>query len=140
MLGQLIKLEFLSSASGAEMAVVERMKKIVPFVTCEFTFGQHVCELMFGINVSNPVATGFLFFTESVKEGTHQKSRKGATAVTCGIGPRPGHPARKAHSQKNSVTPKSDAAWAFAAVQVNIAAHLLRHAASTLAFNNSGAS
>ena len=31
---------------------VEQMKKIVPFVTCEITFGQNVCELMFGINVS----------------------------------------------------------------------------------------
>ena len=29
------------------------MKTIVPFVTCEITFGQNVCELMFRINVSN---------------------------------------------------------------------------------------
>ena len=43
----------LSSASRAEMAVVGEMKKIVPFVTCEITFGQNVCELMFGVNVSN---------------------------------------------------------------------------------------
>ena len=35
------------------MADVEQMKKIIPFVTCEITFGQKVCELMFGINVSN---------------------------------------------------------------------------------------
>ena len=35
------------------MADVEQMKKIIPFVTCEITFGQNVCELMFGINVSN---------------------------------------------------------------------------------------
>ena len=34
------------------MADVEQMKKIVPFVTCEITFSQSVCELMFGINVS----------------------------------------------------------------------------------------
>ena len=33
------------------MADVEQMKKIVPFVTCEITFGQNVCELMFGVNV-----------------------------------------------------------------------------------------
>ena len=39
--------------SGAEMANVEQLKKIVPFVTCEITFGQNVCELIFGINVSN---------------------------------------------------------------------------------------
>ena len=35
------------------MADVEQMKKIVPFVTCEITFGQNVCELLLGINVSN---------------------------------------------------------------------------------------
>ena len=35
------------------MADVEEMKKIIPFVTCEITFGQYVCELMFGIKVSN---------------------------------------------------------------------------------------
>ena len=40
----------LSAASSAEMADGEQMKKIVQFVTCETTF---VCELMFGINVSN---------------------------------------------------------------------------------------
>ena len=47
---QLIKLD---AASRAEMADVEQMKKIFPFVTCEITFGQNVSELMFGINVSN---------------------------------------------------------------------------------------
>ena len=41
----------LSAASRAETADVEQMMKIVPFVTCEITFGQHVCELMFGSNV-----------------------------------------------------------------------------------------
>ena len=35
------------------MADAEQMKKVVPFITCEITFGQNVCELMFGINVSN---------------------------------------------------------------------------------------
>ena len=35
------------------MADVEQMKKNIPFVTCEITFGQNVCKLMFGINVSN---------------------------------------------------------------------------------------
>ena len=31
----------------------EQKKKIVPFITWENTFGQHVCELMFGVNVPN---------------------------------------------------------------------------------------
>ena len=35
------------------MTDVEQMKKIVPFVTCEITFGLRVWELMFGIHVSN---------------------------------------------------------------------------------------
>ena len=33
------------------MAGVEQMKN--PFVTCEITFGQFVCELVCGVNVSN---------------------------------------------------------------------------------------
>ena len=33
------------------MADVEQLKKIVPFVTCEITFGQNVCELVFGVNI-----------------------------------------------------------------------------------------
>ena len=35
------------------MADVEQMKKIVPCVTCEITFGQNVCELMLGVHVPN---------------------------------------------------------------------------------------
>ena len=35
------------------MADVEQMKKIVPFVTCESTFGENVGKLMFGVNVPN---------------------------------------------------------------------------------------
>ena len=30
------------------MADIEQMKKIVPIITGEITFGQNVCELMFG--------------------------------------------------------------------------------------------
>ena len=33
------------------MADVEQMKKIVPFVTCEITFGQQVCELVLGVKL-----------------------------------------------------------------------------------------
>ena len=43
----------LRAASRTDMADVEQMKKIIPFVTCEITSGQNVCELMFGIYVSN---------------------------------------------------------------------------------------
>ena len=41
------------AAGRAEKANVEQTKKIVPFVTCEIAFCQNVCELMFGVDVSN---------------------------------------------------------------------------------------
>ena len=47
------KAGILTAARRAEMADVEQMKKIVPFVTCESTFGENVGKLMFGINVSS---------------------------------------------------------------------------------------
>ena len=43
----------LSAASRAEMANIDQMKKIIPLITREISLGQNVCELMFGINVSN---------------------------------------------------------------------------------------
>ena len=35
------------------MADIEQMKKIVPLITCEISFGQNVCKLMFGVNVTD---------------------------------------------------------------------------------------
>ena len=52
-LGQLIKLEFLAQQVELKWLMLNKMKKIVPLVTCEITFGQNVCELLLGINVSN---------------------------------------------------------------------------------------
>ena len=61
----------LSAASRAEMADVEQMNKIVPFVTCEITFGQNVCELVSGvINVSN---LNFVNMINSVKTTNPKK-------------------------------------------------------------------
>ena len=45
--------EFLGAASGAEMADLEQMKKIVPTITCEIPFSQNVCELVFGVSVTD---------------------------------------------------------------------------------------
>ena len=39
------------------MANIEQMKKIIPLITREISFGQDVCELVFGVNV-----TDFEFF------------------------------------------------------------------------------
>ena len=52
-LGKLVKLKFWSQQVEAEMDDVEQMKKIVPLITCEITFGQYVCQLMFGVDVPN---------------------------------------------------------------------------------------
>ena len=35
------------------MANTERMKKIIPLITREISFGQDVCELVFGVNVTD---------------------------------------------------------------------------------------
>ena len=41
------------AAKRAEMANIEQTKKIIPLVTREITFGQDVCDLVFGVNVTN---------------------------------------------------------------------------------------
>ena len=51
--GAAYQAEILSAASGAEMADIKQMKKIVPLITCEIPFGQHVCELVLGVNVTD---------------------------------------------------------------------------------------
>ena len=33
------------------MASVEQTQKMIPFITCEISLCQHVCELVFGVNV-----------------------------------------------------------------------------------------
>ena len=47
------KRKVAGAASGAEMADIKHMKKIVPLITCETPFSQHVCELVFGVNVTD---------------------------------------------------------------------------------------
>ena len=43
--------EIFGAAKRAEMADIEQMKKIVPFITCEIPLSQHVCELVPSVNV-----------------------------------------------------------------------------------------
>ena len=43
--------EIPGTTERAEMADVEQMKKIVPFITREIAFCQYVCDLVFGVNV-----------------------------------------------------------------------------------------
>ena len=35
----------------SEMANVEQTQKIIPFITCEISLCQYVCELVFGVDV-----------------------------------------------------------------------------------------
>ena len=51
--GAAYQAEILGTASGAEMASIEQMKKIVPLITCEIPFSQHVCEMVLGVNVTD---------------------------------------------------------------------------------------
>ena len=51
--GAAYQVEILGAASGAEIADIKQMKKIVPLITCEIPFSQHVCELVFGGNVTD---------------------------------------------------------------------------------------
>ena len=53
------------------MADVEQMKKIVSLITCEITFGQHACEFMFGIFVSN---LNFIIKINTVKQPIQSNS------------------------------------------------------------------
>ena len=34
-----------------QMGDVKQTQKMIPFITCEISLGQHVCELFFGVNV-----------------------------------------------------------------------------------------
>ena len=33
------------------MANVQQTQKMIPFITCEISFGQYLCQLVFGVNV-----------------------------------------------------------------------------------------
>ena len=35
------------------MTNIEQMKKIIPLITRDISFGQDVCELVFGVNVTD---------------------------------------------------------------------------------------
>ena len=51
--GAAYQAEILGTTSGAEMDDIEQMKKIVPLITREIPFHHHVCELVFGVSVTD---------------------------------------------------------------------------------------
>ena len=50
----LLKLKFWEQQSKLKwLMLIKQMKKIVPLITCEISWSQHVCELVFGVNVTD---------------------------------------------------------------------------------------
>ena len=45
--------EIFGAAKRAQMANIEQMKKIIPFVMREITFGEDVCDLVFVVNATD---------------------------------------------------------------------------------------
>ena len=45
--------EIFGATKRAEMADIEQMKKIIPLITREINFGKDVCDLVFGVNVTD---------------------------------------------------------------------------------------
>ena len=41
----------MAARKHREIHDVQQTKKMVPFITCEITFGQNVRELVFGVNI-----------------------------------------------------------------------------------------
>ena len=39
------------TSGRTELANVEQTQKMIPFITCQISLGQYVCELVFGVNV-----------------------------------------------------------------------------------------
>ena len=50
--------EIFGAAKRAETANFEQMKKIIPLITCEISFSQYVCDLVFGVNVTDLIFLG----------------------------------------------------------------------------------
>ena len=46
---QLIKLKFLVQQVELKWLILNKWRRLVPLITFEISFGQHVCELMFGV-------------------------------------------------------------------------------------------
>ena len=53
------------------MANIEQMKKIIPLITRQISFGQDVCELVFGVNVTD---LDFWAQTDPVKQPIQSNS------------------------------------------------------------------
>ena len=50
---QLIKLKILVQRRELKWLILKHMKKIIPLITREIPFGQDVCELVFGDNITD---------------------------------------------------------------------------------------
>ena len=93
----IIGFDFAVTLSSPEPFWVHKTQKMIPFITCEFSLGQHVCELVFGVTVfdldvgvqidsieqpikSNSVGSGNIFplmiilITASLSTNTYNKA------------------------------------------------------------------
>ena len=66
------------------MADIEQMKKIVPLITCEISFGQNVCELMFSVNVTDWITGSKLILPNNQSRATLWVRE---TCLRVGLGP-----------------------------------------------------
>ena len=53
-----------------EMANVKQTQKMIPYITCEISLGQYVCELVFGVNVFD-----LDFRNKLIRSNNHNQSR-----------------------------------------------------------------
>ena len=42
---------YFRTIDRTEMANVKQTQKMIPFITCDISLGQYVCEMVFGVNV-----------------------------------------------------------------------------------------
>ena len=63
------------------MANIEQTQKMIPFITCEISLGQYVCELVFGVNLFD-LDLGVQ--TDSVKQPIKSNSVGSGNMSHCG--------------------------------------------------------
>ena len=63
------------------MADIEQAQQMIPFVMCEISFYQHVCELVFGVNVLD---LDFWVQVDSIKQPIKSNSVGSGNMSHCG--------------------------------------------------------
>ena len=74
----------LQAVGGIEKANVEQTQKMIPFITCEISLCQYVCELVLGVNVFD-LDLGIQI--DSVKQPIKSNSVGSGNMSHCGTSP-----------------------------------------------------